>query len=90
MDTPATAALQPVPHSPAQNGPIANAIQSSLGDYRPPQEVADYSNYYSAFYQAQQQAHDPNLNANYFPNHHFTVSSLIQKQPSTTVPYPKL
>ena len=73
---------QPTTVQPAP-GPIASAIQGTLGlsgDY------ADYSNYYSAFYQAHHQT-DPN---HYFSNH-FTVSSLIQKPPVATspVPYPK-
>lgn len=74
----------------AQPGPISNAIQSSLGlttgtgapslEYPPP----DYSNYYSAFYQAHA---DPN-HANYFSNP-FTVSSLIQKPTPPPLPYTK-
>ena len=53
-------------------GPISTAIQNSL-EY--PTTPADYSNYYSAFYQSHYQQQQ--LQA--APNHHFTVSSLIQK-----------
>jgi hypothetical protein len=73
-------------------GPISSAIAAASGipltDYRN-QIQPDYSNYYSAFYQSHPS--DPNsLSAqsySHFPNHHFTVSSLIQKP---QVGYPKL
>ena len=75
-------------------GPIASAIQNTLGFGNAPgqiQTTPDYSNYYSAFYQAHSDPNAALAHSNYFPNHHFTVSSLIQK-PSVgaTVPYPKL
>ena len=83
-------------------GPISSAIQNTLVDYRnqgpvgssaPPQlpTTPDYSNYYSAFYQAHTDPNSlsPHPNSHYFPNHQFTVSSLIQKPGSITT-YPKL
>ena len=55
-----------------------------------PATPGDYSNYYSAFYQAHADTNPlSHHHASYFPNHHFTVSSLIQK-PGATAPYPKI
>ena len=75
----------PLTESSPPVGPISSAIQSSLGEsYNP----SDYSNYYSAFYQSHHA--DPNAHQ-YFKslqsssNHHFTVSSLIQKVNPGTV-----
>ena len=80
-----------VANQASPQGPIASAIQNSLGFGNTSQMSSppDYSNYYSAFYQAHTDPNAPIPHSNYFPNHHFTVSSLIQK-PGATVPYPKL
>ena len=78
-------------------GPITSAIAAATapglsGDNRY-QVPGDYSNYYSAFYQTHPA--DPNAlaqsNYSHFPNHHFTVSSLIQKPSVAQLGvYPKL
>ena len=77
-------------------GPITSAIAAATAptpsDYRNSQiPTGDYSNYYSAFYQTHPAEQQPVNYAGHFPNHHFTVSSLIQKPTAAQLTaYPKL
>ena len=72
--------------------PVSMGTVTAGSSYQP----TDYSNYYSAFYQTHPV--DPNSSQlaqtgsySHFPNHHFTVSSLIQKPSAAQLTaYPKL